>query len=150
MKSMLFVDDRTKRIHYALEHYGKEFNVTIATCVPEALRLLSSNVWDVVSLDHDLNGHDFQDPETPTCGMEIIRYIRKCGGWPEMRPHPNVIAGVGGMLSNPKPEIWIHTSNLFAGHLMIQAVHEIGLRGYWKPIRYQTEYIKYDGVGNPK
>lgn len=80
---MLFVDDRTKRIHYALDVYGKEYDVTIAACVPEALRLLSSQDWAIVDLDHDLMGHDFEDPDTPTCGMEIVRYIRKCGGWPE-------------------------------------------------------------------
>jgi len=66
-KRLLFVDDRTKRIHYALNNYP-DYEVTIATCVPEALRQLVSQEWDVVSLDHDLNGHDFQDPDTPTGG----------------------------------------------------------------------------------
>jgi len=130
---MLFVDDRTKRIHYALENFP-EFEVTIATCVPEALRQMSSQDWDVVSLDHDLNGHDFQDPDTPTCGMEIMRYIGKTG-WPIQRRIP---------------EFWIHSSNLFAAHLMITTLSKIGLHAWYKPIYYKTDNMKYDEKGIPK
>lgn len=131
---MLFVDDRSKRIHYALDVYGNEYDVTIAPNVPEALRLLSSQKWDVVSLDHDLNGHDFEDPDSTGCGMEIVRYIHKCGGWP-MRNRP--------------PEFWIHTKNMFACHLMIVGLNAMDLKAYWKPINYQTENMKYDKEGLP-
>lgn len=130
---LLFVDDRTKRIHYALENFP-EMDVTIATCVPEALRQMSSQDWDVISLDHDLNGHDFQDPETPTCGMEIVRYISKTG-WPPQRK---------------QPIFWIHSSNLFAAHLMTTSLHKIGLLAYYKPIIYKVEHMTYDEKGVPK
>lgn len=125
---MLFVDDRTKRIHYALDEYSKDYDVTIATCVPEALRQLSKEKWDVVSLDHDLNGHDFQDPDTPTCGMEIIRYIAKTG-WP-----PSI----------PQPKFWVHSSNLFAAHLMTVELKKLGFNASYRPIRYKVENMKYD------
>lgn len=129
---MLFVDDRTKRIHYALENFP-DYDVTIATCVPEALRQLCSQDWDVVSLDHDLNGHDFQDPDTPTCGMEIVRYIKKTG-WPPQRF---------------RPFFWIHSSNLFAVHLLTLELRELDFRTLYRPIFYNVEQMKYDEKGNP-
>lgn len=130
---MLFVDDRTKRIHHALTAFPG-YDVTIATCVPEALRQMVKEDWDVISLDHDLNGHDFQDPDTPTCGMEIVRYIAKTGWTPLRR----------------KPIFWIHSSNLFAAHLMVTSLKKIGLEAYYRPIQYATENMQYDEKGNPK
>lgn len=132
-KKMLFVDDRTKRIHYALNNFP-EYDVTIATCVPEALRALSSQYWDVVSLDHDLNGHDFQSPLTETCGMEIVRYIAKCG-WPDEW--------------RKRPTFHIHSSNLFAAHLMITALKMAGHEAWYKPIIYPVENMEYDEKGIP-
>jgi len=131
--TMLFVDDRTKRIHHALENFP-EFEVTIAACVPEALRQMSSHDWDVVSLDHDLNGHDFQDPDSSTCGMEIVRYIKKTG-WPVQRR---------------KPIFWIHSSNLFAVHLMVVELMQEGFNAEYSPIVYKVENMTYDKEGLPK
>lgn len=131
---MLFVDDRTKPIHYALANYSKDYEVTIATCVPEALRQLCSQDWDVVSLDHDLNGHDFQDPDTLTCGMEIVRYIQKTG-WPKQ---------------HKKPIFWIHSANLFAAHLMEVALQQMDFRAYYAPLAYRVEHMQYDEKGLPK
>ena len=132
-KNLLFVDDRTKRIHHALNNFP-DYNVTIATCVPEALRQMVAQDWDAISLDHDLNGHDFQDPDTPTCGMEIVRYIAKTG-WP---PH------------RKKPEFWIHSSNLFAANLMVVSLKNIGLTAFYKPVIYKVENMAYDEKGIPK
>jgi hypothetical protein len=130
---LLFVDDRTKRIEYAQKEYAEMYDVTIATCVPEALRQLCKRDWDVVSLDHDLNGHDFEDSDTPTCGMEIVRYIVKCG-WPPQRK---------------VPEFWIHSSNLFAAHLMVVTLTEAGFNAWYKPIVYKTDNMQYDDKGKP-
>jgi hypothetical protein len=132
-KKMLFVDDRTKRIHYALNEF-KDFDVTIATCVPEALRQLSSQDWDVVSLDHDLNGYDFQDPDTPTCGMEIVRYIGKTG-WPNQRKNPKMV---------------VHSSNLFAAHLMVIELKKLGFEVWQTQITYKVEHMTYDETGLPR
>jgi CheY-like chemotaxis protein len=130
---ILFVDDRWKRIEWALETY-KNWNLFIAPNAKEALRLMSSQNFDVVSLDHDLSGCDFEDPESPTCGMEIVRYIAKTG-WPPMRQ---------------KPVFWIHSSNLFAAHLMEISLIELGFECYYQPIRYVVEHMTYDKTGLPK
>lgn len=130
-KRMLFVDDRTKRIHWALENYGKDYDVTIAACVPEALRLLSSQPWDVVSLDADLDGHEFQDPDEETHGMEIIRYITKCGGWPLQ----------SFSYGRPEPQFWVHSSNIFAANLMVGCLKSIGIYHVsYKPVSQLESY----------
>ena len=131
--TMLFVDDRTKRLEYALSVLSEEYAVRIAVCVPEALRSLSSEDFDFVSLDHDLNGYDFQDPDTPTCGMEIVRYIEKTG-WPQQRRHP---------------VFYCHSSNLFASHLIETRLQAMGFRAYHQVIDYKTQYLRYDEKGNP-
>lgn len=133
MAKMLFVDDRSKRIHYALTEYGKNYDVTIAPNFHEAMRLLCSQNWDVVSLDHDLNGCDFEDPETPTCGMAIVRYICKTG-WPSARK---------------QPIFWIHSGNLFAAHLMTTNLRLFGFEVLYNPIVYKVEHMKYDKDGLP-
>jgi len=133
-QKMLFVDDRSKRIHHALTEFSPLYDVTIASNVPEALRAMSREYWDVVSLDHDLNGHDFQDPDTPTCGMEIVRYIQKTG-WPPQRQ---------------KPIFWIHSSNLFAAHLMVVTLISMGFDAWQQPIVYKVEHMTYDEQGLPK
>jgi len=138
---LLFVDDRTKRIHYALTEYSPEYDVTIATCVPEALRALSREEWDVVSLDHDLNGHDFEDPDTPTCGMEIVRYIAKT-----IRSADYWIQ----QFSRKPPVFWIHSSNLFAAHLMTASLQSMYFEACYKPITYKVEHMQYDEKGLPK
>lgn len=102
---LLFVDDRSKRIHAALKKYGEEFDVTIAPNVPEALRLLSAGGWDVVSLDFDLDGNDFSDPDSKTCGMEVVRYLEKTN-WPDRTKFPR--------------KIILHSSNGFGRELMYQ------------------------------
>lgn len=121
--SLLFIDDRTKRLMHALNEYGKLYDVTIAANVPEALRRLCMQDWDIVSLDHDLNGNDFQNPNDPNCGMEIVRYIIKCG-WPPQRR---------------KPDFWVHSSNLFAAHLMVVELTAFGFQAWYKPIVYVEE-----------
>ena len=117
---LLFVDDRSKRIHYALENYGA-YNVTIAPNVLEALRQLSAQDWDVVDLDHDLMGVDFQDPDSPTCGMEIVRYIEKTG-WPD------------GM--RKRPVFRVHSSNLFAVHLITTRLQAMGFQCSYHKVVY--------------
>lgn len=134
MARLLFVDDRSKRIHAALQQYAVEMDVTIAPNFYEAMRLLSSQDWDYVSLDHDLNGCDFQDPDSPESGMEIVRYLEKTG-WP-----------VGKF----KPVFWIHSKNLFAAHLMVTRLIALGLDAYYQPFEYEKKaHMKYDAEGLP-
>lgn len=133
---ILFVDDRWKRIQWALSIYNKEtgWELVLAPNFYEAMRALSSRDFDVVSLDHDLNGCDFQDPDSSTCGMEIVRYIQKTG-WPDQRQ---------------KPAFWIHSSNLFASHLLTVSLADMGFDVCHKPIIYEVEHMTYDKDGLPK
>ena len=103
---MLFVDDRSKRIHSALRKYADKYDVTIAPNVPEALRLLSSQSWRVVSLDADLDGNDFVDSNSEQSGMEIVRYITR-EKWP-----------MGHL-----PRFIIHSSNEFVAEMMYQSLY---------------------------
>ena len=107
---MLFVDDRTKRLKYAITELSKDYDVTIAVCVPEALRLLVGNDFDVVSLDIDLDGHDFGDLNSPTCGMELVRYITRTS-WPSQRREPKFI---------------VHSTNLFGAKVMESCLRDAG------------------------
>lgn len=99
---MLFLDDRTKRIHAALRQYSEVYEVTICTNVLECLRLLAREDYDWISLDHDLGGEDFVDPDSKTCGMEIVRYLEKTD-WP---------------MNKKKPMVILHSSNVFAAEMM--------------------------------
>jgi len=131
---MLFLDDRTKRIEVVRDVY-KTFNVTIVVNVKECFRHLQRRNWDVVSLDHDLNGCDFEDPDNSNTGMEVVRYIEKTGWPPQLT----------------KPSFWVHSSNLFAAHLMVVTLSEMGFDVCHKPFIYPTgvAYMKYDEKGNP-
>ena len=135
-RRMLFMDDRTRRIHSALRKFSSKWDVTIVANVKECLRYLSREEFDEVHLDHDLKGVDFEDPDSPECGMEVVRYIEKCGGWP------------GG---KRKPIFRVHSSNLFAAHLMVISLQNIGLMALYQPFVYDDEpsNMKYDEQGNP-
>src|SRR3990167_9814143 len=133
-KTMLFVDDRSKRIHAALLQYSCEYDVTIAPNVSETLRLLCAQPWDVVSLDHDLTGCDFEDPDTPTCGMEVARYIQKTG-WP----------------FSWEPEWIVHSSNAFGAHALTVALQRLDFRHVRQErFTYPVEHMTYDKDGLPK
>jgi hypothetical protein len=109
----------------ALKKYADRYDVTICANVPEALRYLSREEWNVVSLDFDLNGHDFQDPGEITCGLEIVRYIGRCGGWPNARRQPD--------------QIIIHSSNVFGATLMLRRLEELKLDSSlrWELFQYE-------------
>lgn len=137
---LLFVDDRWKRMKYALEkydqHFGQgEFEVTLAANVKETLRALARENFDFVGLDHDLRGCDFEDPDSPESGMEIIRYIERFG-WPN---------------GKPKPIFIVHSSNVFAAHQMVMRLDKLGFQVKYSPIRYDEEivHMKYNEKGNP-
>lgn len=118
---LLFVDDNWERIRKALDIYGERYEVVIALTVPDTLRQLVGNNFSVLSLDHDLLGHDFQDVDSPNCGSEIARYISKTG-WPEHRL---------------KPEIWLHTTNMFAGNAMKYAFEMMGFKVFIRPFGWK-------------
>lgn len=122
-RRMLFLDDKTKRIDSARRQYGEKWDLTVVTNAKECLRALSAEDWDEVHLDHDLNGDDFQEPWDPTSGMAVVRYIETCG-WPA---------------NKPKPIFRVHSSNIFAAHLMVKTLQGIGLYAFWERFVYDTE-----------
>ena len=66
LPSMLFLDDSTKRIESARRQYAGKYILTVVTTAKECLRYLCRQQWDILSLDHDLGGIDFQDPDNET------------------------------------------------------------------------------------
>lgn len=135
-RKLLFLDDRTKRIHSALRQFSANYDVTIVCNVKECLRELSRENFEIVMLDHDLRGVDFEDPDSPECGMEVVRYLGKTG-WPE---------------GKPKPVFKVHSSNLFASHLMVMELRKIGLTAYQEMFVYDEPvvHMTYDEKGIPK
>lgn len=119
---LLFLDDRTKRIQAAWTKYA-DFEVTIVCNVRECLRYLSNFDWNIVSLDHDLNGCDFDDPDGTNTGMEVVRYLEKTG-WPP---------------SKKQPIFYVHSSNIFAAHLMVTRLQAIGLIAEWHRFEYPAK-----------
>jgi cytidyltransferase-like protein len=120
---MLFVDDRTRRLHAALEKYSDSYDVTLCANVKECLRLLSGQEWDVVSLDYDLSGDDFEFTDTKNTIMEVVRYIGETG-WPQSKKRPRII---------------IHSSNVFGANLLKNALGAIGLLATLERFDYGNE-----------
>lgn len=130
---LLFLDDRSKRMHAALRNFP-DFEVRLVSNVLEALRALSSEDWEEVHLDHDLRGVDFEDPDSPECGMEVVRYLEKTGWPPDKR----------------KPIFRIHSHNLFAAYLMTTRLQKLGMAAYYQPFEYEkVVHMKYDAHGIP-
>ena len=121
---MLFLDDRTKRIESARKQYEGKYELTIVTNAKECLRYLCREEFDIVSLDHDLDGNDFQDPDCVTSGMEVVRYIAKCGGF---------------LTGTHIPEFWIHSSNLLAANLMSAYLLKADIPSYYRRFEYGDE-----------
>lgn len=115
-------------------HFGGKYDVTLAANVQEALRAIVRNDFEIWSLDHDLRGCDFEDPDSNESGMEIVRYLEKTA-WPE---------------GKPKPYIWVHSSNLFAAELMVVRLNKIGFLAWQRQFVYEkVEHMKYDKDGLP-
>lgn len=121
---MLFLDDRTRRIHSALRQFSEQYDVTIVTNVKECLRCLAREDYAVVSMDHDLRGVDFEDPDSPECGMEVVRYLEKTG-WPDWKEKP--------------PRFYVHSSNVFAANLMINRLRTFGMDANYVRFQYDEE-----------
>jgi len=127
-KRMLFLDDRTERIEKARELYKDYYDLTIVTNVKECLRYLTLHKWDIVSLDFDLNGGEFQDYSDENTGAEIVRWMINMR-WIEHNLHT---------------EIRIHSTNLYAARNMCDdLIHrgvDVTLRPFgWK--QYQKGVI---------
>lgn len=131
---LLFLDDRSKRIHAALAKFSEKFEVVIVPNVKECLRALAQDDFEEVHLDHDLRGVDFEDPDSPECGMEVVRYLEKTH-WP---------------VDKPRPKFHIHSKNIFAAHLMLIRLRALHFFALYSPFEYKkAETMKYDKEGLP-
>ena len=75
----LYLDDSEERQKAAMEWHGKYWGeVTWCRTAAEAIDALDDDVeWDVVFLDHDLDGQNGMDSDNPLSGMEVVRWIVK-------------------------------------------------------------------------
>jgi hypothetical protein len=115
---LLIVDNKTRRIGAVIDSFKQRPDFTISTSVKHTLRKLAEEDWDLVSLEHDLN-ESFENPDSTTSGMEIVRYIEKTG-WPA---------------NKPKPRIHVHSHNIFAAYLMVTRLNAMGFCAEWEPFK---------------
>jgi hypothetical protein len=104
---VLFLDDRSKRIHAAIKKYNS-CELTIVTSANECLQFISNNEYDLISLDHDLNGQEFTSLDEPNSGMAVVKYICR-SPWPHEKK---------------RPKFTIHSSNVFAATAMEEMLKE--------------------------
>lgn len=124
-KRLLFLDDRSRRLHEAIRRYSAEYDLTLVATVKEALRFIAREEWDIISLDFDLGGDDYVDPDSPLCGLEIVRYIEKTG-WPFFKQ---------------APMFWVHSTNPLAAERMFRKLIRLFSTGRveLRPFQYTTE-----------
>jgi CheY-like chemotaxis protein len=71
--NMLVVDDNAHRITF-FQNALKGHKVTVCRHARAAIKALRKSSFDVVFLDHDLEGRA-ADPDEENCGSEIARFI---------------------------------------------------------------------------
>ena len=111
----LFLDDNKERIKKIKN--SVPYTITIVTTTEACISKLEEDEWDLVFLDHDLNGEVYVDSGRKDCGMEVVRWIIK--NQPIIR---NII---------------IHTHNTEAGLLMLKQLQSA---------KYKANYIPFDNL----
>lgn len=107
---MLILDDDEKRMRKFWEKYPESTRVwNAADCIKE----LSGKSWSMVSLDMDLEGIPFDDPEKDNSGAAVVRWIVK--NKPEIK------------------EIVIHSYNHILSPKMVEILKGAGYDCSWKP-----------------
>lgn len=123
-KRILFLDDRSKRLHSALKKFGDQ--VTLVCTVKETRNKLVREFWDVVSLDHDLNFEEFVDSDRKDCGMEIVRFLVENKAFLDH-------------LRTQSTQFVIHSSNRIGAMKMAGKLMEAGYNSFWSPWEYDDE-----------
>lgn len=123
---VLFLDDRSKRLHAALEKY-KNSDLTLVCTVQECIKMISENEWDIISLDHDLGFEEYTNSLLPGSGMEIVRWMERNARWCRQHLHKTMII--------------VHSSNEPAGVQMVDRISTIFREeGYWRTTYERFEY----------
>ncbi len=106
--NILFLDDDQKRRIHASNEWAATNKLPLVINVPECIEALGrKDEWDIVSLDHDLEGEVYVDSSRKDCGMEVVRWIEK--------NEPNVKMFI------------VHTWNFFAA---MEMTKRLRLAGY--------------------
>ncbi len=133
---ILFLDDdleRCKRFEAfikAAKEHKKEIEYTIVHTAKDTIENLTSQYFDIISLDHDLGGEVYVNSNREDCGMEVVRHIL------------NTDAKQGVVI--------IHTFNTVAGSNMLsdlgiayedgkiyhRAYAPFGTDGYWQYLKH--------------
>ena len=122
---ILFLDDRSKRFKEAMKRW-KDDDLTIVCTSKECIKLISTEEFDVISLDHDLGFEEFVPSIMPNTGMEVIRHI--CENIDFLRDKLAPASGSNNFI--------IHTSNEPAGYKMVERLREVGLLAWYNRFRY--------------
>lgn len=122
-KRILFLDDRSKRLHSALKRWGDQ--VVLVTTVEETMRFLAED-WDEIYLDHDLNYEMFVDSNREDCGMEVVRFLVRNSPYMSHLMRGDVL-------------FICHSSNRPAGEKMAVALLNEGYRAKYERWEYSDE-----------
>ena len=126
MKSILFLDDCPTRRGWATEHiHGPlvdrhDIRVTLVATAADAIAALSAGpAYDLVYLDHDLDGEAWANPNGRNTGMEVVRWI---------------------LLNKPEiDKVVVHSMNTPQGNRMAKALRRAG---------YDAEYRSWLTIVN--
>lgn len=102
---LLFLDDNPARHR---DYKARGGHGRMVKTVEECLAALSEQGWDVVFLDHDLDGREYVDPREDGHGGEVAREMAR---WPW--PHP-------------KPTVVLHSHHPTGGEYMAEYLGEAG------------------------
>ncbi len=122
-KRILFLDDRSKRIMSAIDRWHKDHDLTIVCTAKEAIKMLSLQDWDIISLDYDLNFQEFTPAYLPGNGMEVVQYI--CS-------HSDYFHSERRL-----PLIVIHSGNPAEAHNMVTRLKESGFTADYRRWEYE-------------
>lgn len=74
-KNIVLLEDSLSRVNFFKRYYPSLLHFEhVGPCVAY-LKVLGSEVIDVLLLDHDLNGRTFEDSSNKNTGMEVVRYL---------------------------------------------------------------------------
>lgn len=114
MKTVIFLDDDHNRINAFRPWCPSAIIHETADMINKAID--TSDVVDVLFLDHDLGGEVFVDSNREDCGMEVVRFIEK---------------------KQPKiKHIVVHTMNPAAGEEMTLRLQKVGYSAQHVPFMY--------------
>lgn len=119
MKRVLFLDDSKERIADVMKmHNPQAEELFIANTAMQAIEHLNSGVkWDLVMLDHDLDGPYIQSSDDLNCGMAVVRWIV------ERKPKID--------------KIMVHSWNIEAGKEMNLKLLDAGYDSIYSPFQPQ-------------